>query len=184
MKTIYIPENHLRSIFNTLTLTDDSHAVLNNVITRFDHDYSKFMYGIFSAYNRVCISMMDEHCEMSRDELRGAMEKLIRVRQHINPANIFVADKLDLLYGVSCTGDVRNVKFKDFMYEDIYSRLENLVGIHRASQYMEDIFEAIEFVTGMIEGNLIAISNTSGEEDGNMVFYLDATNEGLVFIII
>lgn len=184
MKTIYIPEGHLRSIFNSLALNDHTRAVLNNIIVRFDHDYAKFMYGIFSAYSKTYVSLMDEQCELSREEARVAMEKLIILRREINPANIFIADKLDLLYGVSCTGDMRNVKFKDFMYEDIYSRLENLLGVKHAQDCMEDIFEAIEFVTGIIEGNLISIAQSMDEEQGNITFYLDIVHEGLLFIII
>lgn len=184
MKTIFIPENHLRQIFNALTITDECRAVLNNIIVRFDHDYTKFMFGIFSAYSKVYISLMDEHCELSRQEARTAMEKLIILRRQINPANIFVADRFDLLYGVSCTGDLRNTKFKDFMYEDMYSRLENLFGVRVAQEHMEDVFEAIEFVTGMIEGNLISLANSMGDEEGNILFYLDTVQEGLLFIII
>ena len=184
MKTIYIPENCLRTIFNSLTLRDDTRAVLNTIITRYDHDYTKFMYGIFSAYSKVYISLIDEHCELSRHEARQAMEKLSTLRREINPINIFVADKFDLLYGVSCTGDLRNVKFKDFMYEDMYSRLENILGAYNANDYMEDIFESIEHVAGMIEGNLIAIAQSIDEEAPNVMFYLDIVNSGLLFILI
>lgn len=184
MKTIFIPENHLSAIFNSLTLKDDSRAVLHNVVVRFDHSYTNFMYSIFSAYSNVYVSLMDEHCELSREEIRDAFNKLVVLRREIKPGNIFVADKLDLLYGVSCTGDTRNTKFKDFMYEDMCSRLENLLGVQKALDYMEDTFEAIEYVTGMIEGNLMAVAQSTDDEDGNMLFYLDIVPEGLLFIII
>lgn len=184
MKTIFIPEHHLRHIFSSLSLRDDVRSVLNNVITRFDHDYIRFMHSIFSVYSKVYVSLMDEHCELSREESRSAMEKLIVLRQQINPANIFVADRFDLLYGVTCTGDMRNSKFKDFMYEDIYSRLENLLGVQRAPQYMEDVFESIEFVTGMIEGALMGVAIENDDEEGNVLFYLEPLPQGLLFILI
>lgn len=127
---------------------------------------------------------MDEHCELTREESRLAMERLTVVRQQFNPANIFVADRFDLLYGVSCTGDTRNVKFKDFMYEDIYNRLENLLGVERAALYMEDVFESIEFVTGVIEGAVIGVTQHNDDDEGNIVFYLEPHPQGLIFIII
>lgn len=184
MKTIYIPEAYLRTIFNSLTLRDDTRSVLNTIITRYDHDYTKFMYGIFSAYSKVYINLIDEHCELSRQEVRQTLDKLTSLRREINPRNIFVADKFDLLYGVSCTGDLRNVKFKDYMYEDMFSRLENLLGAHNANEYMEDIFEAIEHVAGMIEGSLISVAQSIDEEAPNIVFYIDIVNSGLLFILI
>lgn len=184
MKTIFMPEHQLRHLFSSLNLSEDSHAVLNNIILRYDHDYAKFIYGVFSAYNKVCISLMDEHCEVSRDEVRNSIQRLTALRREINPASIFVADKFDLLYGVSCTGDTRNEKFKDFMYEDMYSRLENLYGVQAAPQFMEDVFESIEFVIGHIEGNLIGISQSLDDSHGNLTFYLDVYHEGLLFIII
>lgn len=184
MKTIFMPEGNLRQLFSNLNISEDVYSVIHNVIVRYDHDYAKFFYSIFSAYNKVCVSLLDEHCEVSREESRTAMERLMVLRREINPANIFVADKFDLLYGVSCTGDLRNVKFKDFMYEDMYSRLENLYGVQKAPELMEEVFESIEFVTGVLEGNLIAISQTLDETQGNLVFYLDVYQEGLLFIII
>ena len=184
MKTIYIPEGHLRVMFNSLTLRDDVKAILNTVITRFDHDYTKFMYGIFSAYSRVFVSLMDEQCELSRQEIHRAMAQLTFLRKEIIPGNIFVADKFDLLYGVACTGDLRSARFKEFMYEDMYSRLENIIGRHRAPECMEDIFEAIEHIAGLIEGSLIAVSQSLGEDDANIVFYLDIVNSGLLFVLI
>jgi hypothetical protein len=184
MKTIYIPEHHLRQTFHALTITDEAKVVLNNIITRFDQGYARFMHGIFSAYSKVHVSLMDEHCEASVEETRALLEKFLTLRREINPVNIFIADKFDLLYGVSCTGDTRNVKFKDFMYEDIYNRLENLYGADKASEHMEDIFESIEFVTGLIEGSLIALSQNANEDQGNITFYVDIHHEGLLFIII
>jgi len=184
MKSIYIPEHHIRNLFHSLTLNDDSRTVLNNLVLKFDYSYSKFMYMIFSAYANMYVSVLDEHSRLTQQEVKRAMNKLSVLRREINVNNVYVADKYDMLYGITCTGTIGNMRFKDYLYEDMYSRLENLLGVAYATNYLEDIFDSIECITTLIESNLISVSEDPEDVDGNIIFYLDIQQEGLLFIII
>jgi hypothetical protein len=163
-------------------LTDASDA-LNNVVLKFNHNYATFLYNLISGYSHIYYSGIDPICENQKRQMLFSAMPISKVNPRFNVENLFIVDKLDLLYGSMHHQHDRSTKFKDLLYENVFNQLESLYGELYAVDVMDDVFEAIEFIATNIECLLFGATCTDDDTDGNIVFYLDVVNKGLLLYI-
>lgn len=183
MKTICISEHFIRNLFNNLIISEETRQLLHNLITRYDHDYVKFIFAIYSVYTNEYVNILSAESGISERQYLSILQKLSILNIPIHPSNIFVGDKFDILYGISYKEHSFSSHFNSYFYEDIYSRLENLTGV-QASEHMEEVFESIENVVINLETNLISISEVQEGDRASLIFYIDVYKDHLIFVIV
>lgn len=139
---------------------------------------------------RMYRNLLDTDIGLEKAERRAIHRKYNRLLNglgtHIRPADILVADKMDLVFGLTGAGYDQPGRFRDHMYEDFYNRLEELLGVDQASYYLEETFSLIDTVVSEIEGMVMGLYIKNEGDDvgnGNLSLYADIREGNLVLVV-
>lgn len=166
MYLLTVSNHHIKNILNTLTLTDDSRRILEQAILRFDPTYVGFLYDLFCVYSNLYFSVASGGVWLDQQDMQRLREHSALQLLNMNFEDILTCDKYDLLYSLSAGEKPLASKFSISLYEDMYERLAELVGDDSAHWYMEDVFDAIEVLMGVIESAFFRFTYR-GDEDNN-----------------
>jgi hypothetical protein len=155
MYLLRVTNKAIYDIIQSLTIPDKSRELLKTIIVRYDYSYTKFLYALFSVYMNAYVRMSSGDTNLSAEEQLNVLNTFKSKLQNVDYDSIFIADKLDVLFGASPQPPIDHMKCTTFLYEDIYNRIENIVGVGLASDCMEDIFESIEAITTHIESTFL-----------------------------
>jgi hypothetical protein len=182
-----IVSNHdVRSIIDGLPVNDKIKSIINNLILRYDHSYVNFVYTVFSVYTNTYSRINGEYSDLSHTESIHIYNIFNELIKDVKYDRIFIADRYDVLFNSSCVGDPGDRKFTHYFYEDMYSRLEYLVGVKEAPLILEDIFECLEYIIKYIEANVTRILEKKDSTYSNSHFslYLDIIQDRLMLVIV
>lgn len=172
MYLISITNNVIHDLIESLTLNETSKNVLKHVILRYDHSYINFVYCLFSVYLKPYVRLNSDECHLCSHERLEVLQTFNERLPRVNYDNIFIADKFDVLFGVSPYTHVDSSKFSTYLYEDMYNRIENITGVEIATEYMEDVFESIEYIVSHLESSIVRLVNKEDEESTFTLFRL------------
>ena len=180
MKLFVLNDRVVKEIVNRLTIEDNVREIIENIILRFDYSFTNFVYSMFSVYTTYYTNLLDENSHINYHEAQRIFSDLSKSNLIVEHSNVFVADIYDIMY-VSCTWD--KTRFKHYFYEDMYNRLENLLGVQNATTYMEEVFDAMDNIFSAIEENLVFNIIESDDPQNNIIFYLEMTPHGLMIYV-
>lgn len=183
MRVLMLNEASARELFQSLNIHDELKTFLGKLIVRYDTFFVNFVYSMFCFYTQTHVSVNSCQTGYSEHELQQLISAFTRFHPNLNLSNILISDRFDMLYGIGCTGYTYNPKFHDDFYEEIYNRLEEVLGVKNAYEKMEEVTLAIEQYVGMIETNLLTISDPKMDSNKNLVYYLELKPTHLIFYI-
>lgn len=181
MKLFVLNDRVVKDILNRLTLEDNVREIIENIILRFDYSFTNFVYSMFSVYTTYYANLLDENSHVNYHEAQRIFNDISRTNLVVDRSNVFVADIYDIMY-VSVTWD--KTRFKHYFYEDMYNRLENILGVEHATTHMEEVFDAMECIFSAIEETLVFNIIEREETHSNIIFYLELTPHGLMIYVI
>ena len=181
MKFFIINDKEIKQILDSLTISKEARDVIDSITLRFDYNYVNFVYSVFSVYTTYYCCVGDENSSVFGVEAQQIYDKYADANLNIDRRNVFVADIYDIMYTVSCFDKDR---FKDYFYEDIYNRLENVLGVENATIHMEEVFDSMETLFNAIEACIIASISPAEDLTGNVVMYLEIHQHGLMFYLL
>jgi len=164
MYLLSINNRAINDIIESLVIDKEIKAILKQVILRYDYSYINFLYSLFSVYSKSYIRINNEKCELSINERLEILSTFSSKLNKVNYDNIFIADTFDVLFSISPHYWMESTKFNSFLYEDIYSRIENVINAGSADFYLEDIMESIEYISSFVESSIIRILTIKDEK--------------------
>lgn len=189
MYLLIVSNNSIKSIIDRLTIKETTKEVLEAIILHYDYSYVNFIYTLFSVYLRAYVRLVDNIEDMSYSEIREIIDKFNAELPRVNPDNILLVDRYDILFTLSPMLFLESDKFTSFIYEYIYNRIEHLIDVNyfkedmseEAIDYMEDILEAIEEIMASIEHTIIRHVNKDDEEStyGTFKLHLEIVDDSL-----
>lgn len=165
-----------------MTISDEVKIIINNIVDRYDRNYTHLLYAIFNVYLKSYVQLTDENCSLTKEEVIQITDKFNIYLPNINSNQILAIDKLDLIFSTSINSKYDCSKFSSYFYEDMYSKIENYLGVKNASENLEDIFAALESIVLFVESSMISISNKdeSDDEFNNLYLHVDLYFDDLI----
>lgn len=187
MKLVCLTEDKIRSMFYSLTVNNDLKNKINEMINSFNPSYVDFIHTLFACYMNVYIRINDENSHLSEPEMYQALKEFSSINKNFTTDNMYVADKYDVLFGITCVSDYNHLKFNEFFYEEIHERLVSLYGLDVAGECLQEVFDCIEFVVNLLECSLFSLIDVYDQhylsQKTNYMFYMDVLKDKLLFFI-
>lgn len=157
MQITRLTDSCIKTIVNSLAIDDRIRELLNRCIQTYALGYVHLLHSLFSESSGLYQPVLGQEsylgvqpAEEIIDKFQRTYSKILNGRR-LDYHTTFVADKLDVIYGISCTGQGRANKFNDQVYEDLYSTLEEVTDKETAAALMEEVFDAVENLMAYVE---------------------------------
>ena len=184
---ITITDNHIKNIINSLTIQDDAKNILNRMILEYDISYVSFLYSLFRVYTNLYLSVTSGDVWLDQSDLNYLKAKTNTRLPQCNLEDVITCDRYDLIYNLTSRDRPLSGRFNSCMYDDVYSRIAEMVGDVKAHWYMEEVFESIEFIMTSIESVLFRLSSNQPEDptrNPNVFIYVDFVGRDLNLVLI
>ena len=181
MRVLVLNNKSIKDIIDSLTIDEKIRNILNQVILSYDHNYVNCICTIFEMFTTYYYRLDDENIDLTYEEIRDIKNNFNSIKNSIYENNIIISNLFDILYTLQNND---RTKFKDYFYEEFYIRLENLLGVNVAHEYMEVIFENMEIIFSTVEGSII--NSYISEEHilhDNIAIYIEIVNDIIIFYI-
>lgn len=181
MKLFILNDHVIKEIINSLTIEEEIKDIILNVIHQYDYSLVNFIYDMFSVYAGYYVNPLNENSYIPPTEAQQIFTELSsRINPNIDRNNVFVADIYDILF---FRPRYEKSPLNGYFYEDIYNRLENIIGTDQAFKYAEEIFDALEDIFYTVEEDLIQEIIQNDEYSGNVIIYLELKENKLMVYV-
>ena len=187
MQMITITDSHIKNIVNSLTIQDDCKNILNRMILEYDTSYVSFLYSLFRIYTNLYLPVTSGEVWLDQSDMNYLRRKTNTRLPQCNLEDIVTCDRYDLIYNLTSRARPLSGRVNSCMYDDVYSRIAEMVGDEKAHWYMEEVFESIEFIMTSIESVLFRLSSNQPEETTpthNVFIYVDFVGRDLNLVLI
>lgn len=178
---IFVLDDHvIKNIINSLAVEDNVRKIIENIILKYDHNFINFIYNIFSTYTTYYIQVLSKNSQLSTEEINVILQNLKKINPFIKKSDVFITDIYDILC-INTSFD--KLRFNHYFYEDIYNRLETLLGTTNATKYAEEIFDTIEIILLIIEKNIVFNIIKQADLESIIILYLELTPQRLIIFV-
>ena len=181
MKNLFLFEQHIQNTANSISPSESARSMFETLVRKFDNSYTNFVYSLFSVYCNKYKSFHDKDTELTPAEKSYYIGVFSNCVPQASSYNIYVADTFDLMSEIQISGGIHGLRFNEYMFEDIFSRLEHIYPTCHPSNVIEDMHEIIEGVMNSVELSLLTV--IGDEEKTNVIFHLTVMSGGLLFTI-
>lgn len=157
MRITVLTNSCIKTIVNSLAIDDQIRELLNKCTQTYGPGYVHFLHSLFNESSGLYQPVLGQDSYLGVQPAEEIIEKFQTTYKNIlngkrlDYGSTFVADKLDVIYGISCTGQGRASKFNDQVYEDLYNTLEEITDKETAAVLMEEVFDAVENLMACVE---------------------------------
>ena len=189
MQVMRLTDESIKAIINGLTIDEQTRDLLIRCIENYAPSYIHLLHALFNESSSLYQPVLSQDSYLGNqraEDITGRFQTLYSRLLNGRPMDhntTFVADKLDVVYGISCTGQGRANKFNDQVYEDLYNTLEEVVGRDAAAAHMEGIFDAIENLMAHIEAIAMRKALRDEDSDNNVSIHVTIHQDGLLVAV-
>lgn len=180
MQILRLSEYSIKNIINNIIMSDKCKKTFIELINTSNINLASFVYNLISIYGNIYNSIRDENSNFSENEVREIESKF---DNKINN-EIFAIDKYDFIYSSAGVGFNESSRFNNFLYEDVYNKLEIMYTKEIASEIYEEIFDSIDTFVAQIETFIINIAlNKEDDLFGCIFIKLEVVDKSLLIYV-
>lgn len=163
MQVICLSDQSVKTIIDQLSISEDTKRLLNRCIESYSESRLHFLHDLFCENSNLYQPLFSPHTYIGQVKPNEIVERFQEVHKRVDKRSIYVANKLDMLCGVSWPRST-GLKITDHAYDEFHWRLEEVGGVQTALERASEIYECIENIMAYVE--TIMLKETLKQDDG------------------
>lgn len=163
MQVICLSDQSIKNIIDSLSITEDTKRLLDLCIQSYSQSRVHFLHDLFCENSNLYQPLCSPHTYIGQVNPNQILERFQEVHKRVDKRSIYVANKLDMLCGVSWPRST-GLKITDHAYDEFHWRLEEVGGVQTALECASEIYDCIENIMAYVE--TVMLKETLKQDDG------------------
>lgn len=158
MRIVSLTEYAARELLNSVIMTEEVKQSVVNVISNFGACMVQFIHSVMYLHSKIYVRATEGDPVLNSHDLNRILVAMRAIDSTIEPSQLLIADKMDVLYGTDYRSYCEYSKFSMGFYEEVFNIVtggSNSEPNEYEEQLYQDTINALEYIMSAIEQHVV-----------------------------